>query len=202
MSAAERVRRVALAAVLGTTILIIPEHAIAQDTGSESGARTRFASFDVGFGGVKPVDAEWGLSYGVAFDVANLFIRGASLRFGFRFWTADSEAADGRPVELDDSVFDVTVKKHFGPESLGAYAALGPAVHVVNARFRNMIDEKEERDGVRVGLEAILGLEKSLADEGFITLFLEGRGGLVQDVSQLALHVGIRIRFDRLGTGG
>lgn len=200
MTLAVGLRR-AVAPVLLAAVPLTPGVAAAQD-GGQSAARTRFASFDVGFGGVKPVDAQWGLSYGVAFDVANLFVRGASLRFGFRFWTADSEGSDGRPVELDDSVFHVTLRTYFGPESLGAYGALGPAVHVLNGRFGDMFEEKEERDGVRVGLEGVLGFEKSLADEGFIAVFLEGQGGLVKDVSHVALHMGLRIRFDRLGTGG
>lgn len=182
---------------------LVPSSAAAQDdSASANASRTRFASFDVGFGGVKPVDASWGLSYGVAFDVANLLIRGASLRFGFRFWTAEDSQPDGRVVELDDSVFDVMVKKHFGPESLGAYAGLGLGAHIVNARFEERIEEKEERDGFHLGLDGLLGVQKSLADNGFITLFLEGQGSLVKEVSHGALHVGIRIRFDRLGTGG
>ncbi len=182
---------------------LTPSLAAGQDDPGDGGAyRTRFASFDVGFGGVKPVDASWGLSYGVAFDVANLFIRGASLRFGFRFWTADDTAPDGRVVALDDSVFDIMVKKHFGPESLGAYAGLGVGAHIVNARFEERIDQKEERHGFHVGLDGLLGVQKSLADNGFITLFFEGQGSLVSEVSHVALHVGIRIRFDRLGTGG
>ena len=182
---------------------LAPSHAAGQDNPGNGGAdRTRFASFDVGFGGVKPVNASWGLSYGVAFDVANLLIRGASLRFGFRFWTADDTGADGRVVNLDDSVFDILVKKHFGPESLGAYAGLGVGAHIVNARFEDLIEDKEERDGFHIGLDGLLGVQKSLADNGFITLFLEGQGSLVSEVSQVVLHVGIRIRFDRLGTGG
>ncbi len=172
------------------------------DPGNGEANRIRFASFDVGFGGVKPVNASWGLSYGVAFDVANLLIRGASLRFGFRFWSADDAAADGRVVNLDDSVFDILVKKHFGPESLGAYAGLGVGAHIVNARFEDLIEDKEERDGFHIGLDGLLGVQKSLADNGFITLFLEGQGSLVSEMSQVVLHVGIRIRFDRLGTGG
>ena len=189
------------AAVLG--VLLLPASASAQSEDPRSGTpRTRFASFDVGFGAVKSIDASWGLSYGVAFDVANLLIRGTSIRFGFRFWTADDTSADGRIVDLDDSVFDVIVKKHFGPESLGAYAGLGVGAHVVNARFADRIEEKEARDGFRIGLDGVLGVQKSLADNGFITLFLEGQGSLASKVSQVALHVGIRIRFDRLGAGG
>ena len=160
--------------------------------------RTHFASFDIGFGGVKPVDASWGLSYGVAFDVANLLIKGASLRFGFRFWTADTFGSDGRAVDLDDSVFDIMVKKHLGPDSFGAYGGLGVGLHILNARYRQAIEEKEERDGAHVALDGILGLQKSLADQGFISLFMEALGSLMTEASHVALHIGIRIRFDRL----
>lgn len=148
------------------------------------------------------MDASWGLSYGVAFDVANLLIRGPSMRFGFRFWTSDEKLPDGRVVDLDDSVFDIIVKLHFGPESLGAYGGLGLGAHIVNARFEDRIEEKEDRDGFHLGFDGLLGVQKSLADNGFITLFMEGQGSLVKEVSHVALHVGIRIRFDRLGTGG
>jgi hypothetical protein len=182
---------------------LAPASACGQDSpGGDDSRHTRFASFDIGFGGVKPVDASWGLSYGVAFDVANLFVRGASLRFGFRFWTADAPGADGRTVDLDDSVFDIVLKKQLGPESLGAYAGLGVGAHIVNARYADRIEEQEGRDGFHVGLDGLLGVQKSLADEGFITLFLEGQGSLLTEVSQVALHIGIRIRFDRLGAGG
>jgi hypothetical protein len=185
--------------------LLLPTTAAAQSADSGSSERdsgTRFASFDVGFGGVKPVDASWGLSYGVAFDVANLLLRGVSMRFGFRFWTSEDLQADERIVDLDDSVFDIMVKKQFGPESLGAYGGLGVGAHVVNARYRDPGDVSEDRDGFHLGLDGVLGVQKSLADNGFITLFLEGQGSLLSDVSHLALHTGIRIRFDRLGTGG
>ena len=173
----------------------------AQETPSRS-QRTHFASFDVGVGGTKPVDAEWGLSYGVASDVANLVVRGASMRFGFRFWASDSRDASGRAVDIDDAVFDIVLKKHLGPESLGAYAGLGVGLHVIDARYGDFSDEKEERDGARFGLQGILGLQKPVVDEGFISLFLEGQGSLVADISHGVLHVGVRIRFDRLGTGG
>lgn len=196
--------RVGRAGLLLLGAFLAPPTVAGQDTPAD-GARTRFASFDVGFGGVKPVDARWGLSYGVAFDVANLFARGASLRFGFRFWTSDDPVdpvPGGRIVNLDDSVFDIALKKAFGPESLGAYAGLGVGAHVVNARFEDRIEQKEARDGFRVGLDGMLGVQTSLADEGFITLFLEAQASLASQISHAALHTGIRIRFDRLGTGG
>jgi hypothetical protein len=197
-------RRLCLLLALATSLT--PGTAVGQNrdegTKAQAGSRTRFASFDIGFGAVKPVDASWGLSYGVAFDVANLLVRGASMRFGFRFWTSDDDAFDSRVVDLDDSVFDIMLKKQFGPESLGAYAGLGIGAHVVNARFADRFEEQEARDGFHVGLDGVLGAQKSLADNGFISLFLETQGSLVSEVSQVIFHAGIRIRFDRLGTGG
>ena len=53
-----------------------------------------------------------------------------------------------------------------------------------------------------MGLEGILGLEFPLVDQGFVSLFGEGQGSLVSQLSQLSLHAGVRILFDRLGTGG
>jgi hypothetical protein len=73
---------------------------------------------------------------------------------------------------------------------------------VVNALYRDLADVSEERDGFHIGLDGSLGVRKSLADNGFITLFPEGQGSLPSDVSHLARLTGIRIRFDRLGTGG
>jgi hypothetical protein len=195
MRPAGRFRLLALPVLL---LLLVPASGRAQQREARDPDRTRFASFDVGFGGVKPVDASWGLSYGVAFDVANLFIRGASIRFGFRFWTAESTADDGRIVDLDDSVFDVILKTDLGPESLGAYGGLGLGLHVINARFQQAIEEKESRDGLNVALDGVLGLQKSLADRGFISLFVEAQGSLMSEASHVALHLGIRIRFDRL----
>jgi hypothetical protein len=178
--------------------LLAPSSATAQQREAPDPDRTRFSSFDVGFGGVKAVDASWGLSYGAAFDVDNLFIKGTSLRFGFRFWTADSRARDGRAVDLDDSVFNIMLKKSFGTDSFGGYGGMGGSLHVINARFQEAIDVKERRDGVNVALDGVLGVQKSLADHGFISLFTEAHGSLLNDASHIALHAGIRIRFDRL----
>jgi len=194
-----------LCLVLALAASLAPGAAAAQerdDARTQAASRTRFASFDIGFGAVKPVDASWGLSYGVAFDVANLLVQGASMRFGFRFWTADDEALNARIVDLDDSVFDIMLKKPFGPESVGAYVGLGVGAHVINARFADRFEEQEARDGFRVGLDGVLGAQTSFADNGFISGFLEVQGSLVSEVSQVVFHTGIRIRFDRLGAGG
>lgn len=195
MSAAGRFRRSAVPLIVA---LALSSPAVAQQRETPDPDRTRFASFDVGLGGVKPVDADWGLSYGVAFDVANLLIRGTSLRFGFRFWTSESTAEDGRAVDLDDSVFDVMVRKGFGGESFGGYGGIGVGLHVVNARFQRVIDEKEARDGANVALDGVLGVQASVADRGFISVFVEAQGGLMNEASHVAGHAGIRIRFDRL----
>ncbi len=164
--------------------------------------RTHFSSFDIGFGGVFPDDARAGISYGVGVDAANLFIKGASLRFAFRFWSSEATADDGRPVDLDDTTISLVVKKSFGGTGFHGYAGLGPGFHFINARFQEFIDEKEERDGFRPGLDAVLGAELPMYDRGFISLFLEGLGSLVSGVSHVSVHLGFRIRFDRLGTGG
>jgi len=195
-----------LCLTLPLAAFLLPCTAAAQERGGDAGkgrsSATRFASFDVGFGAVKPVDASWGLSYGVAFDVANLLVPGTSMRFGFRFWTSDDEGVDSRVVDLDDSVFDIMLKKQFGSSAFDAYAGLGIGAHVVNARYADRIEEQEARDGFHVGLDGLLGVQTSLADEGFISLFVEAQGSLMSEVSQVVLHTGIRIRFDRLGTGG
>jgi hypothetical protein len=164
--------------------------------------RTRFASFDVGFGVVLPEEGQAGISYGVGVDVANLLLRGVSIRFGFRFWTSEDVLPDGRLVDLDDSILSIVVKKNFTLGRLDAYGGLGPGGHFISARFHEQIAVTEERNGFRLGLEGILGLEFPVVDEGFVSLFAEGQGSLVSDLSQLSMHAGVRIRFDRLGTGG
>ena len=164
--------------------------------------RTRFASFDVGFGVVLPEEGQVGISYGVGVDVANLLIRGVSIRFGFRFWTSEDVLPDGRLVDLDDSILSIMVKKNFQLGRLDAYGGLGPGGHFISARFHEQQAETEQRNGFRLGLEGIAGLEFPVVDQGFVSLFAEGQGSLVEDLSQLSLQVGVRIRFDRLGTGG
>ncbi len=164
-------------------------------------ARVGFAGFDVGFGGAFPEAADPGISYGVGVDVANLLIRGAAIRFGFRFWTSEDRPPAGRPVDLDDTILSVSVKKSFSAGRLQPYVGIGAGAHFVSARFADTIGEREERNGFRPGLEGLAGLELPVVDRGFVGLFLEGQGSLVADVSQGSVHVGVRIRFDRLGTG-
>ena len=171
------------------------------DTDTES-SRTRFASFDVGFGVVLPEDAEVGISYGIGVDVANLLIRGTAIRFGFRFWTSEDEQPDGRLVDIDDAILSIMVKKNVTLGRLDAYGGLGAGGHFISARFHQLGEEAEKRNGFRPGLEGILGLEFPVVDHGFVSLFAEGQGSLVSELSQLSLHGGVRIRFDRLGTGG
>jgi hypothetical protein len=191
--------------------LLLPPTVLAQETvptadsaaSSDAEAnRTRFASFDVGFGVVLPEEGQAGISYGVGVDVANLLIRGVSIRFGFRFWTSEDYLPDGRLVDLDDSILSIMVKKNFTLGRLDAYGGLGPGGHFISARFHEEIAQTEERNGFRLGLEGILGVEFPVVDQGFVSLFAEGQGSLVEDLSQLSLHAGVRIRFDRLGTGG
>ncbi|MGW8281840.1 MAG: hypothetical protein ACWGON_00960 [Gemmatimonadota bacterium] len=191
--------------------LLVPDPAPAQDapgsaypdsTRNEESGRTRFASFDVGFGIVLPEEGQVGISYGVGVDVANLLIRGTAIRFGFRFWTSEDRLPDGRLVDLDDAVLSIMVKKNITLGRLDAYAGLGAGAHFISARFDDLAAETEERNGFRPGLEGILGLEYPLVDRGFVSVFGEGQGSLVSDLSQLSLQTGVRIRFDRLGTGG
>jgi hypothetical protein len=191
--------------------LFLPLPVLAQDvlppTGADTGtdtesSRTRFASFDVGFGVVLPEDAEVGISYGIGVDVANLLISGAAIRFGFRFWTSEDEQPDGRLVDIDDAILSIMVKKNVTLGRLDAYGGLGAGGHFISARFHQLEEEAEKRNGFRPGLEGILGLEFPVVDHGFVSLFAEGQGSLVSELSQLSLHVGVRIRFDRLGTGG
>jgi len=134
--------------------------------------------------------------------VANLLIRGTAIRFGFRFWTSDDVLPDGQLVDLDDAVLSIMVKKNFTLGRVDAYGGLGAGGHFISARFHELASETEDRDGFRPGLEGILGLGFPIVDQGFVSLFAEGQGSLVSGLSQLALHAGVRIRFDRLGTGG
>jgi hypothetical protein len=170
--------------------------------GEPDSDRTRFASFDVGFGVVLLVEGQVGVSYGIGVDVANLLIRHTSIRFGFRFWTSEDRLADGRLVDLDDAVLSILLKKNISLGRLDGYAAVGPGGHFISARFGDFADQLDKRNGFRMGLEGILGLEFPLVDRGFVSLFAEGQGSLVSELSQLSLHGGVRIRFDRLGTGG
>ncbi len=180
---------------------VLPPTGADTDTDGKSG-RTRFASFDVGFGVVLPEDAEVGISYGIGVDVANLLIRGAAIRFGFRFWTSEDEQPDGRLVDIDDAILSIMVKKNVTLGRLDAYGGLGAGGHFISARFHQLEEEAERRNGFRPGLEGILGLEFPVVDHGFVSLFAEAQGSLVSELSQLSLHGGVRIRFDRLGTGG
>ncbi len=184
-------------------LLNAPPCVLAQsDAPEEDARRTRFASFDVGFGTTFPQDASVGISYGAGVDVANLLIRGVAIRFGFRFWTSDDVISDGRLVDLDDSILSLMVKKNMPLGGLEAYGGLGVGAHFVSARFHEISEQTEKRNGFRFGLDGILGLELPVVDDGFVSVFGEGQGSLVQDLSQLSLHAGVRIRFDRLGTGG
>lgn len=164
--------------------------------------RTRFASFDVGFGVVLPEEGQVGVSYGIGVDVSNLLIRHTAVRFGFRFWTSEDRLADGRLVDLDDAILSLMLKKNVSIGRLDGYAGVGAGGHFISARFGDFADQLDKRNGFRVGLEGILGLEFPLVDQGFVSLFGEGQGSLVSELSQLSLHAGVRIRFDRLGTGG
>jgi hypothetical protein len=191
-------------------LLLLPGAVVAQEsdaTGATASQetesdRTRFASFDVGFGVVFPEEGQVGISYGVGVDVANLLIRKTSIRFAYRFWTSEDRLPDGRLVDLDDSILSIMLKKSFSLGRLEGYGGAGPGGHFISARFSDFAGERDERNGFRIGLEGLAGLEFPLVDRGFVSLFGEAQGSLVSELSQLSLHAGIRIRFDRLGTGG
>lgn len=196
--------------MIGGILLVSPvgaPPAAAQDirTAAPAGTdryRTQFSSLDIGFGGVFPVDGEVGLSYAVAVDAANLFVKATHLRFAFRFWTSGDTAADGRAIDLDDANLSIILKKPFGEDGLSGYAGFGFGAHFITARFQELIEEKEDRDGFRPGLDLLLGVEAPLYDRGFLALFLEALGSIASGVSHGSAHVGFRVRFDRLGTGG
>ena len=80
--------------------------------------------------------------------------------------------------------------------------AVGYLAYDAVRRFEPTVQLPERRDGFRPGLEGLLGLEFPLVDDGFVSVFAEGQGSLVSELSQVSAHVGFRIRFDRLGTGG
>lgn len=197
-----------LGAVAGS-LLASPAAAGAQEAGVpdrsvRGNERTgpRFAGFDVGFGGAFPDEGRIGISYGVGVDVADLLIRDAAIRFGFRFWTSEDEQPDGRVVDLDDTVFSVSVKKSFPLGRVESYVGVGLGGHFISARYDEFVDEEDDRDGFRPGLEGLAGLELPVVDRGFVSVFVEGQGSLLADLPQGSIHAGVRIRFDRLGTGG
>jgi len=191
-------------------LLLVPAVASAQvavsderPAGGASRAGTRFASFDVGFGAAFPDEGRTGISYGVGVDVADLLVRGGAIRFGFRFWTSEDRQADDRVVDLDDTVFSVALKKPVPLGRIEAYFGIGVAAHFVSARYGDFVETiKDDRDGFHPGLEGIAGLEFPLVDRGFVSIFAEGQGSLLADLPHGSLHAGVRIRFDRLGTGG
>lgn len=154
-----------------------------------------FASFDVGLGAVAPEDASTGLSYGVGFDLAHLPMRGVATRLGFRFWSATDDAAG---VDIDDGLFELLVKAHFGSGRLRAYAGAGFGAHFVSARLADAPEVADERDGFHPGLQLLLGAETGLGRERFLAAFVEGVGSVVSEPRHAIVQAGVRVRFDRL----
>ncbi|MFO7586912.1 MAG: hypothetical protein R6X22_02475 [Gemmatimonadota bacterium] len=209
MPRARAVRRLALPGLLAAGLLGPAPGVQAQQAGpldrpgTETARRgTRFSSFDVGFGGAFPDAGRVGISYGLGVDVADLLVRDAAVRLGFRFWTSEDEQPDGRVVDVDDTVFGVSVKKAFPLGRVEPYIGFGVAAHFISARYADFIGEKDERDGFHPALEGLAGLELPLVDRGFVSVFVEGQGSLLRDLPHGSIHAGARIRFDRLGTGG
>lgn len=176
----------ALLAALSLALSASP--AVAQDAG------VHFASFDVGIGGVGVRGTSPGLSYGVGADLANLPIPGLSGRFGFRFWSTSDAAA----VDIDDSLFELLLRKYVGEGSVRGYAGAGFGAHFVSARRRDDPAVEDARDGFHPGLQLQLGAEIGLGDE-FLAAFIEGVGSVTSDVRHAMVQAGIRVRFDRLG---
>ncbi|MGI9037772.1 MAG: hypothetical protein ACR2GQ_02820 [Gemmatimonadota bacterium] len=172
--------------------------ATAQQTEPEPESRhdTRFSSFDVGIGPVFPDGADTGLSYGAGFDVANLFVPGTALRFGFRFWTSEDPAAG---VDIDDGVLEVLLKLHLGHEPWRGYIGAGFGAHFISARVAAMPETTVARDGFEPGLQLLAGLELTVGDQGFLAVFVEGEGAAVADLRHGLVQAGVRVRFDRLG---
>ncbi|MFQ5747159.1 MAG: hypothetical protein ACE5HF_08080 [Gemmatimonadota bacterium] len=166
---------------------------------ADGGHPTRFSSIDVELGGAAIDGAQLGISYGAGFDIANLFVPGALTRFGFRFWATEDRTAAGRRIEINDFAFGFMIRKRFGSEGFAALVGLGPGLHLVSAGFPDRIGETEERDGAKAGLDASIGIEISIGDDGFASVFSEGTASLVSRVSHASILAGIRLRFDRLG---
>lgn len=172
-------------------LLVGASAAAGQDT------RVRFASFDVGLGGVAVRGMPPGLSYGVGADVANLPFAGLSGRFGFRFWSTSRPGASV-VVDIDDTVFELVLKKHLGAGSTRGYVGAGVGAHAVSARVRFEPDVDDPRDGFHPGLQLLLGAETGLGDD-FLAAFVEAAGSVMSDVRHVMLQAGLRVRFDRLG---
>lgn len=177
--------------LLAACLVVGVSPAAGQDT------RVRFASFDVGLGGVAVEGTPPGLSYGVGADVANLPLAGFSGRFGFRFWST-SRQTEAVFIDVDDTVFELMLKKHLGAGSTRAYVGAGVGAHVVSARLRFEPDVEDPRDGFHPGLQLLAGAETGLGDE-FLAAFVEAVGSVMSDVRHVMLQAGVRVRFDRLG---
>lgn len=179
------------AALLAVVSLAVsaPPTVAAQDTS------VHFGSFDVGIGGVAVHGTSPGLSYGVGADLVNLPFRGLSGRFGFRFWsTADAAAG----TDIDDSLFELVLRKYAGEGRVRGYAGAGFGAHFVSARLRDDPAVEDARDGFHPGLQLQLGAEVGLGDE-FLAAFVEGIGSVTSDLRHAMVQAGIRVRFDRLG---
>lgn len=169
--------------------------AAAQEPAEESHA-TRFSSFDVGIGPVLPEGLDTGLSYGAGFDVANLFVPGTSMRFGFRFWSSEDPAAG---IDIDDGVLEVLLKVHFDHDRWRGYAGAGFGAHFISARLAATPEITDTRDGFEPGLQLLGGVEMTVGDDGFLAVFVEGEGALLSDLRHALVQAGVRVRFDRLG---
>lgn len=178
------------AALAAALLLAAAPPAFAQERG------VHFASFDVGLGAVLPEGASTGLAYGAGMDVANLLLDGTSMRFGFRFWSTDDEAAG---VDIDDGLLELLLKAHVDTGAFRGYAGVGFGAHFVSARLADAPEIQDARDGFHPGLQVLLGAELGLGRDRFMAAFVEGTGSVVSDLRHGIVQAGVRVRFDRLG---
>ena len=159
-----------------------------------------FVSADVSMGAVLIQDAEPGIGFIVGADVSNLILKGFSTRFSFRLWASENVLGPIQTVELDDFALGVMQRLYVGEPGFALYGGLGLSMHIISARIRGT-DRSGHRNGVRPGIDLLLGMEIPLAEEGFITFFADGTGSYVPEISQVWFQVGLRLRFDSLPDG-
>jgi len=188
--------------LLFTLLTTAPGTAIGQERAPASSPiryPRAFIAADVSMGAVLIQNAEPGIGFTVGADVSNLILKGFATRFTFRLWASEHV----RPlsvVELDDFAFGIMQRLYVGEPGFALYGGIGLSLHIVSARIRGT-DLTGPRNGVRPGADLLLGMEIPLAEQGFITLFGDGMGSLVPNISQAWFQVGIRLRFDSLPEG-
>lgn len=193
------IRRLPMLAFLATT----PATAIGQEPPAAPGPNSHpraFVAADVSMGAVLIQNAEPGIGFTVGADVSNLILKGFSTRFAFRLWASENILGPISTVELDDFAIGIMQRLYVGEPGFAVYGGFGLSVHIISARIRGT-DRTGSRNGVRPGLDLLLGMEVPIAEKGFITFFADGTGSLVPQISQAWFQVGLRLRFDSLSGG-